>query len=431
MNDDRTLDILISTAILERRRRAPMNGLRNGIAVLLVLLLFIPCLLLGSPQGITKLQEFTFGLFVVFGVVFFTLLALAVCFWPLLLGFFAIIGRSRQNLLLLLVKTAMETGTPVGKVLHCYSLTFPVFSWYGHNLRAFAALLADGFGFAEALKSRNGRRLLRHDMISTLELGGDDEEMLASLQNVMEEEARFDRFEITTLFRFGYLFLVLAILFFVGSFFLMVIVPSFDRIFSDFSPELPALTVVVLAVADFFAYHWPLFASGFLLVLPWILVGLFLVTGVSTMRPIGFRRFFNAADSAQFLRVLGTGIGKKQTVNRIVDTYAAYCRNPYLRARAQKMLRRHEQGRPLVDVLRKGRYINAVEAALLEPAARMGNQSFILRQIAIGKTRRHKMSVDLFGKMLLIPALLFCGLCVGLFVAGLFLPLVELILALT
>lgn len=432
--DATSLDILTTKAILERKRREPAEALKTGIAVFVSVLLFFVLLGVFAFQGAPFSPDFFLGLLLLFFGLLTGAVSLAIIFWPIMLGIVTTYMLVRQNILLSLVRTALETGTSIPQVLHCHALALNRRSWYRRQLDQLVALLQSGLSMEEALRHKRCRSLIRYDVLCALRLGSGEKKTFDALRETVEEQQFRTRVQTATLARLGYLFALVFAFLLITTFQLVLIMPKFAEIFKDFGIALPTITLFVMNTSHYAVMFFPLIALFFLVALPWLfffgILYLFLQSGVMTVRPVGFRTLCRSFDAARFLRILSIGIARGKPLEQSVLTYIEACPSTYLKNRAQTFLNRIVAGYEIAPILRGLGYLNANEEAFVASANKTGNLAFALEQLAATKEERQIAATDSYSKLLFIPAILLFGAIVGTFMIAMFLPLTHLIKAL-
>jgi type IV pilus assembly protein PilC len=211
------------------------------------------------------------------------------------------------------------------------------------------------------------------------------------------------------------------------SFIMLKIVPEFEKIFWDFSTQLPTLTAMIIAAANTFAMYWYLAAPFILLLGLSAIAYLVLQTNAVVFRPVGFRYIFRSTDAAKFLRVFAVGVRHRFPIPTILERYRWTVPSNYLRNKGVKIQKSVEQGNDWIDAVCRVGFVNRPEASLLKSAQRTGNTATVLDQLAQSKERSQIRKDDLFSKMAFIPLMFLLGAIIGTLVIGMFVPLVQLI----
>jgi type IV pilus assembly protein PilC len=216
------------------------------------------------------------------------------------------------------------------------------------------------------------------------------------------------------------------------TFVMLKIVPVFQKMFEEFGLKLPAMTVLLINVSNFFVDR------GFLLTLPAVLVlcGTLLLTLLVAIvfllgwlprdiPPINIllRRYDGALvmmglatcierriPLPQALLLLGQEFPRRSTARRV--GLAAYDVG---------------LGRDWCEALRRYRLLTRADEAVLKAAERAGNLPWALREMADRTIRRQVDRLQTWSQTLLPIFVLGFGMCVAFVVIALFMPLITLI----
>ena len=410
-----------------RRRENVANAFKLlGICCLALAAAWI-AMLVAAPQQAENTNNFVVttlgvGLYLVFQCAIYGIL-----FLPFLLYVWAVYQVNRQRTLLTLIQNAAETGKPLQEIVRAYALGCT--RRYAARLMWFAAALDAGQSLENAV--RYHWWLFRYDIASMLRLGGNTPEVIRSLETVAQDEGNFAPIRTFSIIRITWLcstaFCMLAIV----NFVLLMIVPTFIEMFDDFAVVLPGPTLFLLLVSEAFIHYWFLLMPFFWLFVVFIVVYVILHTNALICRPFGFRRIFRSSDSAKFLMVFAAGIQKQQPISTILGTYCQTVPSDYLRKKGLQIQHAVAQGKNWIDAVCHSGFISRPEASLLKSAERTGNIAAVLNQLALSKERSQIRKDDLYNKLLFIPAVFLFGAIVGTLVVAMFLPMVEMISALS
>jgi type II secretory pathway component PulF len=413
------------------------NSRRNENVVNALKLIGIVCgalavagivMLLAAPHRAEEtVNVLAFLILLLIGGVFQIALVFVFTFWPFLLYFWACVSEVRHRTILSLIQTAIETGKPLQDIIRAHASG--CFSGYAARLYRFASTLDSGCSLEAAVRVHKG--LFRYDVAGMIRLGGDTPETLRSLETVAEDERHFAAIRTNSIIRIVYLCSIAASILPILSFIMIKIIPQFVAIFSDFETDLPAMTIAIIAVSGWFVNYWYLLFPFVVLVSLAAFTYLILQTNVVVFRPIGFRRIFRSTDAAKFLLVFAVGIRHRFPIPAILEMYRWTVPSEYLRGKGAKIQKTVEQGRDWIDAVRQAGFVNVPEASLLQSAERTGNTAAVLDQLAMSKERSQMRKDDLYSKLAFIPLIFLLGAVIGTIVIALFLPVVELIKALS
>ncbi len=234
--------------------------------------------------------------------------------------------------------------------------------------------------------------------------------------------------------RVAYLGWVLLVMQTITGFVLYFIIPKFEAIFKDFGVPLPQVTTMTIEASHFLIRYF-YFLSPILLLLE-VFVPLLLIVGF-------FGKFtlwwdvplidyvFRRRHSTVVLRALGLAIaGGKPITSGIVVLSEVYP-SGWVRRRLREVRSDVENGLNWVDSLRFHRLIRPAEAGVLESAARVGNLEWALNEIADSSDRRLGYRLQFWLQFLTPLVLVGLGSLVFLLCVSFFIPLVNLIGALS
>ncbi|NUQ61603.1 MAG: type II secretion system F family protein [Pirellulales bacterium] len=215
------------------------------------------------------------------------------------------------------------------------------------------------------------------------------------------------------------------------TFLLLKIVPIFEKIFSDFGAQLPAVTRWFVGTSDFLDQAWPL---ALLLVLLFVLVmvrSLSFYTGYSSHYLPGVSFFWGRADRGVILRWLAVAVRQNRPLADMMRLLAGYLHRRGLRSRLERAARRIEQGADWTDSLRRTGLIHKAEAALFESAERTGNLAWALEEMAASSARRSVYRLRAAINVVFPAVVLLAGAAVLFVALAILLPLYRLIINLT
>ena len=339
---------------------------------------------------------------------------------PIVLYFWSQVVDSRRRVLLSLLQTALETGTPPAEMIRTHASMYT--GDYGFSLEQLVASLENGHSLPVAL-SKNPK-LVRYDVCGILTLGTDEKQTLKTLEDLSRNTRNRTLTQANCVFRVAYLLAMCLPMFLLVFFIQMWIAPQFRAIFEDFGMSLPPLT---RAVFDF-GTPVAMLATVFF---PFVAIGMFLFllmqSDVISSRPFGLRRLFRNVDASRFLRIFSTGLKNQVPIPEGLDIYRRVTVSSYLKNVAERINKTIRSGGNWIDAFRKARIITAGESRLLESAQRTGNLPTVIDQIAESKDLKQSGTGDLVSKFVFIPCMLLIGSLVGLFAVGMFLPIIALI----
>ena len=378
-------------------------------------------------------MPFRYYLYILFLAIplFFFAAVLLIWFWvpvlfiaPLIIMILFFIKVRRQRMVLVLIQSALETGTPIHEMLESYASSCwgP---WYREKVLRFADNIRAGHSIAAAAVASRG--VLRYDAVGLIRLGGNSEQIGGLLAQTVDETRRSGHIQLQSIFRLSWFCGYIPFLILLPGFYMIWIMPKMEMIFRDFDAQLPAITLFVIGLSKLFIHYVFLFAPVvcFFAFLPFIY---FVVrSGIFPWRPPGARHLLRQIDAAYFLRILATGLEMKKSIPEIVETYSFVVPSYYLRYLTRQFSNRVEKGNDWIASLAKIRWLSKNEAALSEAAVKLGNLPQMLREIAAGKEQSQITSDNAIGRGFFLLFVLAIGALVALFAVAFFMPLVQLI----
>lgn len=400
----------------------PANAVENVVALLktLAYVVLLPLLIVGGMLY-GMLDEGMLGQ-TVFGMIG-ILTALAMLFIPVFLYLRSQVGVMRRRTILSLLQTAMETGVPPAEMIRVYASV--CFGEHRNLLMGLAQSLENGRSLPTVLAAEP--KLARYDVCGILALGKDEKRTLETLDEMSRDSRSRVLTQTNGIFRIAYLLAICGPMFGVVVFIQLHLVKQFEAIFDDFGVALPPLTRAV------FDFGMP-FAMMVAMFLPFTAVCLFVYLMMQSdtiaSRPPGLRRLFRNVDASRFLRIFNTGLKNDVPIPDGIDMYRRVAASSHLKDVAERINRTIRSGGDWIEAFRTSRMITTSESRLLESARRTANLAAVIDQIAESKDLRQTAMSDTVSKFVFIPTLLVIGALVGVFVVGMFLPMVTLIQAL-
>lgn len=433
---DRMQAILIETIVRRRRRRLKDIGAVIGV-LFVALLACLVVVAFSAPADAAEnigalLGTVLFVIILPFYLIlemlskllihasFGLLLAFVMFIIPIILYFRSQVIDLRRRMILSLMQTAIETGTPPATMIRSYAAACS--KRYGSRLMKFAESLEKGRSLSVALNENP--TLIRYDVCGILTLGADEKATLKTLEEVSQETRNRSLTQANSVFRVAYLLAVCIPMLTVVMFIHNWIAPQFEAIFYDFGLMLPPLTAVIFAVGV------PV-AMAMVMFLPLIAIFLFLYLMMQSdtvaWRPPLLRRLFRSVDAARFLRLFSMGLKNHVPIPEIVERYRCVVTSSHLKAVAERINKKIRSGDNWINAFLAARMITVGESQLLETAQRTGNLTTVIDQIAGSKDLKQTVTCDMVSKFVFIPSLLILGTLTGLFVIGMFLPIIGLI----
>jgi type II secretory pathway component PulF len=228
--------------------------------------------------------------------------------------------------------------------------------------------------------------------------------------------------------RFLYACFVLFVMSIITTFVMLRIVPVLQKMFQEFGLNLPAITRLVINASNWYVMH------GWWVTAP-------LVLFVALLAVLGFLHFvgwfprdlplvwlaFKRYDGALVMRGLSLAIRRgmplPQAMRLVADCYPITNVANSLRMAAERAMGGSDWRQSLLGT----GLIRQADAAVLGAAERVGNLPWALEEMADSALRRQIYRVQAALQVVFPLVLLAIGGVVGMFVVGLFVPLISLI----
>jgi type II secretory pathway component PulF len=289
-----------------------------------------------------------------------------------------------------------------------------------------AALLRQGTPLPDAVEEVSGA--LRDADVLAIRFGVQSGTLTASLQQSLHEDSS-KRAVPTLRWTFGYFLLVATLFTAITAFLHVKIVPSLREILEDFSMDVPLALEWSLQFAEFVQnYWWAFFAMA--LLMAW---------SAASARPGRFLRnsllgrFFaplRSLRSAEVLEKLSVAAASGRPMTGAISTLARYHFDPSTRQKLLFVRNEMEQGADVWQSLAQAGLLTTPEEHLLLTADRVGNRSWILRQLAAAKKRRTWRKLERLSELLLPVIVVVLGAFVLFQALSVLMPLVAIITAL-
>lgn len=346
-------------------------------------------------------------------------------------GLFSVFGRvnhSKQVALLRILAVAAEKQISFIEVLETFSKD--VRGHWKYQVLRLVDLLRSGVSLADAIERIP--KVIPAEAYFLVKAGAEAGTLPSALAMAVEvcAERRDERDSLRTGFLL-YLVAILTITALILGFICYWIIPKLKKIYLDFNMELPELTVDVIRAADwFFTFFWsiPVF------VLMSFMVWMFLVAvGLLERKAYGttFSGIYPRGRAPDVLRFLHVVTESGRPLLGAFETLSRSTKNRFLSQRFRAILEDIRKGNDCWTALHDYSLLTASEVRLLQSAQRAGNLSWALKAVAKSIERRINYRMALVREYVEPGMILVVGCVVGLFVIGLFLPLITLMNALT
>jgi protein transport protein HofC len=298
------------------------------------------------------------------------------------------------------------------------------------KLRGLADLLNSGVSIPDALEAISN--LLPEDTLVMIRVGAESGQLGPALR---EAATQFSRRSDTPSTPGGsgiFYFCVLGFAMLnIAGFVMYWIIPKFKAIFEGFDIELPELTLSLIRTADFaFNYFYliaPLTVLGILVSAAMAFEFMNLAQGQPSSS-IFLARWFPRLRTPALLRSLGLAVDGARSFQETLELLLMRHPNLAVRRRLSSVEQAVSQGYGCWESLHSAGLLGRRDAGLLATAERVGNLSWALRGVADSMERRTDQRVRLIAEFVRPAVLLAAGAVVGLFVIGMFVPVVKMVL---
>jgi type II secretory pathway component PulF len=215
------------------------------------------------------------------------------------------------------------------------------------------------------------------------------------------------------------------------TFFLLFIIPQFHQIFIEFDLELPSMTRLLMSLARLGIGVWWLV----ILLLLGLLLGLFAL-GIMYLFDLQFLigltdRVFRRGHLAHVLRMVAMGVEHRVELPRLFYALSVTYPVASVRSRLTGCYTDAEIGRSLPGIMEVHDLVTHSERGLVETAMKVGNLPWALRQIAARKESQMAARMTVASRVAYPLIVLGIGLIVAFTVISLFVPIVDLVRALS
>ncbi len=336
----------------------------------------------------------------------------------------------RQSSLLVVLAGSVGHGETLFRALKSYELEQAgVWSTKVAQLRA---LLELGYSMSEALSVI--RDLLPVETVSAIRVA----EKAGTLPSILVSEAqRLSRDRSVSMLSsplavLGYLGALFSVLMVLMAFLMVFVIPKLKMLFVDFGTELPFVTQSLIAASDFFVTTWPAILPPLCAVMAGS-IGVVIFWRYQTMR-FGYNFLSNwwpRAWTPCILRQLSFAACAKQPLVSSIDSLLIDA--PPSRAATQMSAMRHRVygGEGVVSAMAVSGFLTHKEAVFLTCAAESKHLDWAFLYMANAIELRRDRRLQRIAAIIVPILMLSAGVVVLYVVAGLFMPIVKLILALS
>jgi type IV pilus assembly protein PilC len=269
------------------------------------------------------------------------------------------------------------------------------------------------------------------NMINAGEAGGVLDIILSRLADFMEKAARLKKKVIGAMI---YPCVVITIAVAIVSMIMMFVIPKFKQIFLDFRTDLPQITQILMAVADWFSkdYGW-----AFVLFTPFAVMlivklvrlsegGRFAVDFIKLKIPI-LGTILGKTAIARFTRTLGTLISAGVPILDAINITKETCGNDVYSRALNKVHDAIREGESMADPLHATKVCDAIVVNMVDVGEETGDLDKMLIKIADNYDNDVDVLVSSLISILEPVMVVILGCIVGFIVVALFMPMIALI----
>jgi type II secretory pathway component PulF len=330
---------------------------------------------------------------------------------------------SQRQSLLRLIAVATEENLPLHPLMEAWATDERGVQI--RRLRRLVHLLKEGTPLAGAIEQVPG--ILREEDVLAIRFGAQSGTLSATIRAMLNESESTMRSSLHPLPKTViYSVTVLIVIVCIVAFICIKILPAFIKITQDFSMEPPAVLQSFVRITSAFVISWWVGAAGMLILL-WSAIsvrpGRFVRHTIlgRLFRPIGELRF------ADVLQKLSIATGAGRPIPSALSTLARYHYDPTIRHKLLFVRNEVEQGADAWQSMATVGLLTQSEMHVLTTAEKVGNRSWALKQLALGKRRRMMRRAERIWELLLPAVVIAMGGFVLFCALTLFVPLTQLI----
>ncbi|MCC6125247.1 MAG: type II secretion system F family protein [Pirellulales bacterium] len=331
--------------------------------------------------------------------------------------------RGKQRGFLWMLAIAAQRQIPLAPAVNAYAAE--VGGQYGERAHEFANLLSEGVPLPDALNlvpilvpSRNNPIIRSSYESGNLAKGLREAAAARTLQQPLWGSLSGNIFYIVAMIVFGASIL---------TFLMVKIIPSFEKIFKDFSAALPPVTLALIGISRWLVNYWFLFFPFYILFLFLLFHCLLKYLDISWYDLPGTGWLMRRKHAAEIMDCLAMDVENRRTIDAGLHTLVRCYPTGAIRVKLNRVLADVQAGAPWHESLRARGLISPADAAVLQAAERAGNLPWAMREMADGNRRRLAYRLDVLVQTLFPPVVLCFGAMVLFVVVALFMPLITLI----
>lgn len=322
----------------------------------------------------------------------------------------------KQNALLWVLTISTEQGRPLIPMLEALAQDEDSYHWR-LRLEKLVEHLKAGMPLPDALD--RVPKLLPADVVLAIRVGEETGTPAEMLREVSKNFSRQQQSDLDSKWSINLTYLagLLLVLTSVVSFVMYYIIPKFKYIFESFGTELPGLTQGVIEASDYVINYW------------YLIIGL---GGLAVW--LALKWLFSAyprPQAADILHILSVVVARGRPLVGALSTMARHHPHGTIRNRLLYIRNEVERGSKVFELFVETGLLSKAEARILDSAQRAGNLPWALEELAGRIERDVDYRTAVLVEILRPVILMTVAIGVGLFVLGMFLPLIKLIYDLT
>ncbi len=320
----------------------------------------------------------------------------------------------------------MKAGIPLLKALQIIYAQLPD-GKFKENIELVIRDIQEGKSFSEALSfSPKFFSLFYVNMIKASEVSGNLVGILKELSEHLIQNRRISR-QVQSAFMYPVFILIITIVILAAL--LMVVLPTFTRIFADLGGKLPAVTLFLICLSKFMMrWGWLFFVSLLVIVATIFLLyrktaGGRRIFNIAIWRLPLFGRLIKTIEISRFCRILGTMLSSGVTLVKSLEVLYETTQSPLLRQALQDIKNKVEQGKTLSLAMEEG----DIFALTLVKMIQVGEESGKIAELFLDAAEDYEEEISFLvsGLLTLLEPVLIVimGAIVGFVVIALFFPI--------
>lgn len=331
--------------------------------------------------------------------------------------------RGQRQSLLRLIVVATEENLPLASLLENWAADER--GVQQRRLIHLVKLLKAGTTLADAVEQT--AYILSDDEVLAIRFGAQSGTLAASVRQSLDEAKPGAATRSSpTRGNVLYIGIVIIVGFFVVTFLQIRIVPEFKKILQEFSLDEPPILRWSVGLAHAFVAYWWLPAL--------LLFAIFFLASSARpgrrLRTAILSRFFRPARelrAADVLQKLSLVTEAGRPISGALSTLARYHFDPMMRHQLLFVRNEIEHGADVWESMAGVGMLTSPEVRVLNTSARVGNRSWVLKQLALGKLRRTKRRLEQLSEFALPALVVLLGAIVLFQALSVFLPLLKII----